>query len=291
MLRDDFIHQLGHICSEIENKNVKLRAYEKIYGGDINETYRLAMTDRDYFIKINTKDKLHMFEIEAKSLQILTASKSFRIPEVYEVGEFEEKSYILVEFIDSLTDTTNPNNFAITLAKLHQNTFENYGLYFDNYIGSLPQYNKEKDDWINFYIENRLQYQINLAQQQGIIPTETIHKFDKLYQKLTNILVVEKPSLIHGDLWNGNYFYDTQGRAVIFDPAIYYGNREVDLAMMSLFGGFEIEIYEKYNEIFPMENNWKERLKIYQLYPLLVHLNLFGSSYLTGINTILDEFE
>ena len=290
MLQESFIHQLEHICSEIESQPVSLRAYEKIYGGDINETYRLAMTDKDYFIKINAREKLSMFEVEAKSLQILFASDSFRIPEVYEAGEFEEKSYLLMEFIPSLIEGSHPENFAQSLAKMHQNTYEKYGLYFDNYIGSLPQYNKEKTDWTDFYIENRLQYQLNLAQQQGIIPAEIIHQFDKLYNFLSGFLIAEKPSLLHGDLWNGNYFYDTTGKAVVFDPAIYYGNREVDLAMMSLFGGFEPEIYRQYDEIFPLETGWKERLKIYQLYPLLVHLNLFGTSYLPAIKQVLDDF-
>ncbi len=101
---------------------------------------------------------------------------------------------------------------------------------------------------------------------------------------------MRKPSLLHGDLWNGNYFYNLQGQAVVFDPATYYGHREIDLAMMSLFGGFEKDIYNMYNDIFPLERDWKERLKIYQLYPLLVHVNLFGRSYLSGIKQILNEF-
>ena len=289
MLRDDFIHQFEHICSEIENKKVKLRAYEKIYGGDINETYRLAMTDIDYFVKINNKDKLPMFEVEAESLQILSASNSFRIPVVFEAGEFEEKSYLLMEFIPSMLDAENPKNFAESLAELHQNTNDKFGLSYDNYIGILPQNNSERENWIDFYIENRLQYQINLARQKDLIPTHLLHQFDKLFQKLPELLVIEPPALLHGDLWNGNYFYDQLGKAVVFDPAIYYGNREVDLAMMSLFGGFNPKIYDIYNEIFPLEKAWKERLMIYQLYPLLVHLNLFGNSYLTSIEQVFNR--
>ncbi len=291
MLRQDFIHHLEHICSELENKPVVLRAYEKIYGGDINETYRLAMSDKDYFIKINSVDKLPMFEIEAESLIRLTKTYSFRIPVVYETGEFEDRSYLLMEYIEHLEDVSNPEDFAQKLVKLHQNTSDKFGLDFDNFIGSLPQYNAFKDNWTDFYIENRLQFQINIARQKRLIPDEMIHRFEYLYNKFPGLLPQETPSFLHGDLWNGNYFFDLQGKATVFDPAIYYGHREVDLAMMSLFGGFDPKIYEIYNELFPLEAGWKERLKIYQLYPLLVHLNLFGESYLVSINQILADFK
>ncbi len=290
MLQTSFIHHLEHICSELENKPVKLRAYEKIYGGDINEAYRLAMTDKDYFIKINAKDKFHMFEVEAESLIRLTQTYSFRIPVVYEVGEFEDKSYILMEYIEHLEDASNPKDFAERLVKLHQNTHEKYGLDFDNYIGALPQYNAYKDNWVDFYRENRLEYQLSFARQKALIPADILHKFDDLFAKLPELIIEEKPAFLHGDLWSGNYFYDLQGKAVVFDPAIYYGHREVDLAMMSLFGGFDPEIYQIYDRLFPLEKGWKERLKIYQLYPLLVHLNLFGSSYLISIEQILKDF-
>ncbi len=290
MLRQEFIHHLEHVCSELENKPVKLRAYEKIYGGDINETYRLAMTDKDYFIKINNKDRFPMFEVEAESLIRLTKTYSFRIPVVYEAGEFEDKSYLLMEYIEHLEDVSNPENFAESLVKLHKNTQDKYGLDFDNYIGSLPQYNGYEKNWVDFYIKNRLQYQLNIARQKALVSDEVFHLFDHLYNKLPHILIEEKPSFLHGDLWNGNYFYDQQGKAVVFDPAIYYGHREVDIAMMSLFGGFDPKIYQYYNEIFPLQPDWKERLKIYQLYPLLVHLNIFGESYLLPIRDIINEF-
>jgi len=290
MLRQEFIHHLEHVCSEIENKPVKLRAYEKIYGGDVNETYHLAMTDKDYLIKINARERLPMFEVEAESLIRLIKTYSFRIPVVFEVGEFDDHSYLLMEYIEHLEGVSNPENFAKSLVKLHKNTSDKYGLDFDNYIGSLPQYNAFNENWVVFYIENRLQYQIKIARQKGTIPNQILHLFDQLYNKISNIILEQKPSLLHGDLWNGNYFYDLQGRAVVFDPAIYYGHREVDLAMMSLFGGFDPKIYQIYNELFPLQKGWKERLKIYQLYPLLVHLNLFGDSYLLPIKDIIKQF-
>lgn len=288
MIHTPLIKHLEQVCSQIENQPVKLRAYEKIYGGDINQTYRLAMTNNDYFIKINTANKIDMFEKETIGLQTLKNSNSFVVPKVFQTGVFENKSYLLMEFFESLENNTNPENFAKSLVKLHQNTNHYFGFETNNYIGNLPQINTPEKNWTEFYIQNRLQYQINLGGQN--IPSKLKNDFEKLFLKLSDILPDEKPSLLHGDLWSGNHFYNTQGQAVIFDPAVYYGHREVDLAMMSLFGGFDAKIYTIYNELFPLEENWKNRLKIYQLYPLLVHFNLFGASYLQGIKQILQVF-
>ena len=288
MLHTSFIKHIEEICSQIEQNPVRLRAYERISGGDINDTYRLAMSDRDYFIKINTADRLDMFEKEAKGLKLLSDSQSFVVPQVYHTGIFEKQSFLLMTYIEALYQTENPKNFAESLVKLHQTTNVRYGLSYDNYIGRLPQKNDLNDSWIDFFIKNRLQFQIGLA--GNTIPTAILHQFDRLYQKLPELLWIDRPALVHGDLWSGNYFYNLQGRAVIFDPAVYYGHREVDLAMMQLFGGFSKEIYERYNAILPMESDWQARLKIYQLYPLLVHVNLFGASYLSSISQILSFF-
>ena len=288
MLHTPFIKHIENICSRIEQRPVHLRAYERISGGDINDTYRLAMTDRDYFIKVNATDKLDMFEKEADGLKLLSDSQSFVVPQVYHTGVFEQHAFLLMEYIEALYQTENPKNFVESLAKLHQTTYDQYGLSYDNYIGELSQKNDFNNNWIDFYIRNRLQFQISLA--GDLIPKDMLHQFDRLYQKLPELLWIDRPALVHGDLWSGNYFYNLQGRAVVFDPATYYGHREVDLAMMQLFGGFSKDIYEQYQALFPMESGWQERLKIYQLYPLLVHVNLFGTSYLSGISRILSHF-
>ena len=288
MLNQDFVKHIESICSRIENKPVRLRAYEQIYGGDINQAYRLAMTEQDYFIKINQAAHLDMFQKEASGLELLAKARAFVVPKVFETGMFEDNSFILMEFIPSLTSGDNPRNFAENLAKLHRHTHDCFGWEDDNYIGILPQQNTCHTNWIDFHIQNRLQFQLDRAGEK--IPLEIKTQFQTLYAKLPDILSVEKPSLLHGDLWNGNYFYNLQGQAVVFDPAIYFGHREVDLAMMALFGGFPREIYDVYNQLFPLQPDWKNRLKIYQLYPLLVHVNLFGTSYLSGIKQVLAFF-
>jgi len=288
MLNQSFIKHIENLCSGIENKPVKLRAYERIYGGDINQAFRLAMSEKDYFIKINEQSYANMFQKEADGLQLLADSRSFVIPKVYHNGVFENSAFLLLEFIPALLQGDNPKNFAGNLVKMHQTTNDAYGLSYDNFIGRLPQKNTFNTNWIDFFIQNRLQFQIDLSGNK--MPVKIQSQFDNLFQKLPDLLPVDKPSLLHGDLWSGNYFYNLQGKAVVFDPAVYYGHREVDLAMMSLFGGFSREIYDIYNTLFPLENGWQDRLKIYQLYPLLVHFNLFGNSYLSGIQQVLDFY-
>ncbi len=288
MLHTDFIQHIEQKISQLEQKPVKLRAYERIYGGDINQSYRLAMTDKDYFIKVNSHKFNDMFDKEARALNILQQTQTFRVPRVYDQAIFDKFSYLLMDYIEPLIDTENPENFALNLVKLHQNTTEKYGLDFDNYIGTLPQINTWQSNWTEFYRTQRLSTQLKLAGNK--IPVSIHNSFDSLFKILPELLPEENPALLHGDLWSGNYFYNLNGEAVLVDPAIYYGHREIDLAMMRLFGGFSPKIYEIYQALFPLEKEWKNRLKIYQLYPLMVHVNLFGTSYLNSIEIILKYY-
>ena len=288
MLHTDFIKHLEATCSQLEHKSVQLRAYETVPGGDTHQAYRLAMTDKDYFIKVSQALDLTIFEKEALGLKMLSETSGFVVPDVYDCGIFDKSAYILMPYIQSMHGVENPENFAQNLVKLHHNTSTEYGLASDNYIGKLPQKNTFNGDWIDFFWHNRLKFQLDLA--GDTIPLDLRKQFDRLSQKLPDILVPEKPALVHGDLWQGNYFYNLQGQAVVFDPAVYFGHREVDMAMMSLFGGFSLEVYHIYQALFPMQPDWKNRLKIYQLYPLLVHVNLFGAAYLESIRQVLNFF-
>ncbi len=290
MLHTDFIQHIETICSTIEGKATKLSAYEKVYGGELHQTYRLATTQIDYFIKVNTAEKATMFDAEARGLNMLAATDSFVIPNIFETGVFNETAYILMTFIPALEAVSNPLKFAENLAKMHRVSNSKFGLDFDNYIGELTQKNTFNNNWTDFYINQRLLPQIELAQKNNLLPIEIVKKFEQLYNRLPDLLPQEKPSLLHGDLWNGNYFYNLQGNPVLFDPAVYFGHREMDLAMMRLFGEFDPKIFDIYNEIFPLETAWKKRIELYQLYPLLVHLNLFGSTYLSSIQQILKSY-
>ena len=177
------------------------------------------------------------------------------------------------------------------LASLHRCSSEFFGLDDDNYIGSLRQYNHPNSNWINFFIEQRLEVQVKLAiNKWRCCPHGGQKKFESLYAKLPSLIASEKPSLVHGDLWSGNLITDDKGEPCLIDPAVYFGNREADLAMTRLFGGFNDEFYSAYEESFPLPQGSEKRIDLYNLYPLLVHVNLFGGSYVHSVEGILRAF-
>ncbi|HKB43117.1 MAG TPA: fructosamine kinase family protein, partial [Chitinophagaceae bacterium] len=165
-----------------------------------------------------------------------------------------------------------------------------FGFAEDNYMGALPQMNTQKENWIDFFIHCRLQPQIKLAVEKKLIRAKHIATFENLYSKLLFIFNDENSSLLHGDLWAGNFMCNENSQTVLIDPAVYFGHRSMDLAMTTLFGGFDKLFYESYNYYFPFPHNYDEQWEICNLYPLLIHLNLFGSSYLGQIESILRKF-
>jgi fructosamine-3-kinase len=180
---------------------------------------------------------------------------------------------------------------GIGLARLHKTTQNTFGLHYDNYIGSLTQSNTPPaDSWTEFFIHQRLEPMLKMAVDSGKAEPDLIPKFESLYSKLDEIFPQEKPALLHGDLWSGNCMADDNGDPVIYDPAVYYGHREMDLAMTKLFGGFESEFYEAYQEEFPLEKHWEQRIAICNLYPLLAHVNLFVGSYIQSIKNIINRY-
>jgi fructosamine-3-kinase len=158
-----------------------------------------------------------------------------------------------------------------------------FGWSSPNYIGSLPQSNKVTNSWASFYQEERLQPQLQLALDKKWLAQEDVPSTSLMMEKLQQLLPAAKPSLLHGDLWGGNYLISASGIPYLIDPAVYYGHQEVDLAMTRLFGGFDTSFYDAYNELLPPNDGWQDRTGLYQLYYLLVHLNLFGSSYLNSV--------
>ena len=262
----------------------------KVYpvsGGCINDCYKLETQKSNYFVKLN--DTINLFEEENKGLDLLRASKTFFIPKVYKFGVFESSNFLLMEWIEEKNKSDNFwNFFAKNLSELHSTTNDKFGLDHDNYIGSLKQSNTYYYDGVEFFINTRLVPQ--LEKLNSLNNSSFFKKFDVLFNLLNEIIPVYQPSLLHGDLWSGNFLIDHNGHACIIDPAVYYGNREADIAMTKLFGGFSEEFYSNYNDYLPMLNGWQERIPIWNLYPLLVHANLFGSSYLNQINSILNKY-
>lgn len=265
---------------------------QTVPGGCINEAAKVTTGKGNFFIKWNSASKYPgMFEAEARGLELLRAAGKIYIPKVAFTDIIEETSFLILEWVEpGKRDKDFWSDFGSSLALMHQKTNNKFGLDHDNYIGSLHQSNKRHNTWSGFFIEERLEPQLKLAKNSNKIDNTIIKKFNSLYKELEEIFPSEKPALLHGDLWNGNYMTSPEGKACIFDPSVYYGHREMDIAMARLFGGFDQEFYKAYNEQYPLEKGWQDRLDICNLYPLLVHINLFGGSYLSQVKSILSAY-
>jgi fructosamine-3-kinase len=173
---------------------------------------------------------------------------------------------------------------------MHRHTADSFGLDHDNYIGSLPQYNQKRENWPAFFAEMRLEPQMKMARDEGRMDASDQRSFEKLYERLDRIFPEEPPALVHGDLWSGNYMVGPEGEPYILDPAVYYGHREMDLGMSTLFGTFGDAFYRSYDAEYPLEKGWEERSDLANLYPLMVHVNLFGGGFASEVRTILRRF-
>jgi fructosamine-3-kinase len=272
------------IKARIEEKlGSKIKSISSLSGGCISDAFKVTMDNgSNFFLKYNSSASNDMFIKEANGLNELTKANAIRIPEVLSFDE----DYILLEFIPTGSRKKNFfEDFGRRFAEMHKFTSDSFGFYEDNYIGSNPQKNipneKEKSSWIQFYFNKRILFQLQLAEKLGN-STDSLRKgISKLENKIEEIIggSKEKPSLLHGDLWGGNYMVDENGDAVLIDPAVYYGHREADLGMTKLFGGFSSEFYKLYFETFPLEDGYDYRENIYKLYHVLNHLNLFGGGY------------
>jgi len=292
MLPETIKTQIEIFLTEKVGRPVEVKSQKSLGGGCINEAFQVKTNEGNYFVKYNITSKFSgMFLSEAKGLEILSNASEIDVPKVICENSDEKYSFLLLNYIESSSPgSLFWQNFGISLAKLHKHKSDFFGLETNNYIGSLPQSNNKHNNWISFFIEERIEKQLELAYNKSIIGKSTILKFNNLYKLLGEIFPVEPPSLLHGDLWSGNFMVNSFGEACIFDPAIYYGFREMDIAMTKLFGGFSAEFYYSYNEAFSLLKEWEKRIDICNLYPLLVHLNLFGESYLQSINNIIHKF-
>ncbi len=271
----------------------KIISSQSISGGSINQAFKIHTSQGDFFLKFNQASKYPaMFEKEAKGLELLKENSSLKVPEVITHGNSNDYTWLIMEYIASRDKSENFwQDFGYKLAEMHKVSNSFYGLDHDNYMGSLHQSNIEHDEWVDFFIEERLERQVALAFNNKEIDRTVISSFENLYRSLTEIFPPEAPALLHGDLWNGNYITDENGNAALIDPAVYFGHREIDIAMSMLFGGFDEAFYDAYCEVFPMEHDWRNRMDIYNLYPLMVHVNLFGRSYLGSVKRILKKFK
>ena len=259
--------------------------YVPVGGGSINQTYCMEAGTHRFFCKINTITKFpSLFACEQKGLTLLEQQQIIRVPKVLAMGEAGNYQVLLLEWIEQgLRTDVFWKKFGEQLAALHHQQGNHFGLDSDNYMGSLPQYNKPHGSWTDFFVQQRLQPQIELALNNQLLEPAQAKGFEKLYAKLPEIFASSPPCLLHGDLWSGNYLCDDGQQPVLIDPAVYYGHRSMDLAMTTLFGGFDQLFYDSYHYHYPLPANYRQQWEVCNLYPLLIHLNLFGKGYLADI--------
>ena len=275
------IETAKQIIKQELNSNIK--KISQLGGGSINSVFLVELEKSKIVLKINDSLRFPgMFENEKKGLLKLNAS-GVQTPQVIFERSKDNLAFLALEYIPN-GNFGNWELFGEKLAALHTNKNEFFGLDYDNYIGSLRQINKKENNWKGFYSNQRLLHFTRFAFDKELLSKADSKKMEELCYKLDTYVPFTEPSLIHGDLWSGNLIFDGQGKPVFIDPAIYYGHPEMDWAMLSLFGSYPETAMKSYCNIIPLENNYFEREKIYQLYPLLVHLILFGRSYYRDIS-------
>ncbi len=267
------------------------KAISAIRGGCINEGYRVADDDQCFFIKLNTSDSLPMFEAEAAGLMEIHHSQTLRVPLPICWGRNECHAWLVLEYLEIHNHTQgNAKDLGAGLAAMHHTGSTQFGWVRNNTIGNTPQINTPSLDWLQFWRTHRLGFQLELARTNGytgklqVLGEQLIAELDTFFAGTS-----PTPSLLHGDLWSGNYCFDLSGQPVLFDPAVYYGDREADIAMTELFGGFPANFYAAYRHAYPLDSGYNIRKIIYNLYHILNHLNLFGRSYLNQAEQMMHK--
>ncbi len=274
--------------SQVTGKTFRGTHQRPVGGGSINRAYALVDGEVAFFVKINKADQIGMFEAEARGLKQIHRTNTIRVPDPVCWGTQDGSAYLVMEWLDLGYGTHRSwEEMGRNLAAMHRvGSDRGFGWEFDNTIGATPQKNPWTQSWIDFWVEHRLGHQFQLAQQQG----GRFPQQEKLLAAVPKLLEGHTPqsSLVHGDLWTGNAAVTKLEEPVIFDPAVYYGDREVDLAMTELFGSFPNDFYRAYNQAFPLEPGYSLRKTLYNLYHILNHFNLFGSSYESQANRMID---
>ena len=268
-----------------------LRQREPVGGGCIHQAWRVSDGDRAYFVKVDEAARLPLFEAEAAGLAELAATATVRVPELLGHGVAAGHAYLVLEYLPLGGRSTGAmERLGRQLAALHRQPQAGFGWRQDNFIGSTPQLNPPGADWIAFWREQRLGFQLELAARNGH-GGAWLRRGEALRARLEGLFAGYRPTpaLLHGDLWGGNAGCTRDGEPVVFDPAVYYGDREADLAMTELFGGFSDRFYAAYREAFPLAAGYPQRRTLYNLYHVLNHLNLFGGGYRAQAERMIEQ--
>jgi len=280
---------IAQSISDNTGEPFRVEQQNSIGGGCINSAARISDGTRSYFVKLNSAASLAMFEAEADGLRELRAPGAIAVPEPLATGSAEGQAFIVMEDME-LGGSGSSARLGSELAQLHRTTHERFGWFRNNTIGSTPQDNSENHDWITFWRERRLGAQLAMAAHKGA-GGSLQRKGAALMENFAGLFTDYSPlpSLLHGDLWSGNYAFCRDGAPVIFDPAVYYGDREADIAMTELFGGFGGDFYAAYNEAWPLDAGYTVRKTFYNLYHILNHFNLFGGGYASQSEGMIDR--
>lgn len=288
---------IAALAADHLNTDAHAIEFTGIGGGSINQTFRLSAGNKRLFCKVNSAIAYPaLFKKEAQGLKAIQAAGFILTPDVVGHYEYNNDQILLLQWVEGgLRTTAFWKIFGEQLAKMHSwkpaasaNTA--FGLGHNNYMGALPQQNDRMDNWCDFFREKRLKPQAALADKAGLLPARLQNAFGKLYTKLPEIFPPEPASFLHGDLWSGNFICNERSEPVLIDPAIYFGHRSMDLGMTILFGGFDKAFYDAYAYWYPLPGNYQQQWEVCNLYPLLIHLNLFGESYLSSIEACLRRF-
>ena len=262
-----------------------------VAGGSISRTERLETASGPILVKREPRDAADRLDAEAEGLDALRSAGSVAIPDVLGRGIAGEHAFLVLEWIDFGAQTQEAERgLGTALAQLHRCTGDAFGWHRNNYIGRTPQPNAPMSSWPEFFRERRLGYQLALARRNGI-GAKTLALAETLLGRIDDFFSghAPEPSLLHGDLWGGNWGADSSGRPYLFDPATYYGDREADIAMTRLFGGFGPAFYRAYDEAWPPAPGRDRRTDLYNLYRLLNHFNLFGGSYAASVHACVER--
>jgi fructosamine-3-kinase len=284
----------GALGSALERAfGARVRSAERLSGGDINDAFAVELTDRRrMFVKANAAAPPGMFQAEARGLAWLESANALAIPDVLAVGGDDGPAFLALELVEPGPRRPRfDEELGRGLAALHGAAPRTFGLDHDNFIGSLPQSNRPSARWADFYRSERLGAQLALAVARGRASSGMQRGFERLFARLDALLGPEEPpARLHGDLWGGNLHVTAAGAPCLIDPAAYGGHREIDLAMMRLFGGFSERVFAAYAEAHPLSPGHAERVALYQLYPLMVHVNLFGGGYARSVERTLEHY-
>ncbi len=273
--------QIQKALEKTLGKHVHLYGTHHVGGGFVNQTYKATTSQGNFFIKAHENTDIpKMFERESNGLILLSQASTLDVVKPKGFCDVENFSFLLLDWLESAPES--PDFWSVLgegIAKIHKKSAKYFGLNEDNYFGSLAQTNSRLSNWGQFFVRNRLMPMVKLATENSIFDKQILNRFDKYFDLAENIFPEEEPSLLHGDLWKGNIMTNSLGLPCLIDPAVYYGHRELDIAMTKFVGNFPPEFYEAYQGIYPLQPDWEVRKDFSMMYYQLAHLNLFGLSY------------